>query len=367
MLRIAVALGTTALAAAIAFQQAPRALVLRPPDATLGEPFSRVYSIRELADGRVLVSDNSRDSRLVVADLQSGSVRLIGSIGAGPGEYQAAGRLHWLPGDSTFFIDAPQRGRRWLLLHRDSIVVTLAAIPDAMRIVGADISGTDSSGRVIGIRLAGADQLSGNISRQKEVLLLAQRNGSRGDTIARLRGADQRVVQTGTRERPFWVVSILIGSVDDQAMLFPDGWIAIARQDPYRIEWRLPDGRSLTGPVVPWEAPRGDAREKRASLERLRRRSPNAKDDDHMPWAERLAPFRFGALLGTPEGNLLVLRSQWSQVSDTRYDLFDRSGRRLGQFAMPDSVRIVGFGHTSVYTSVTDGDGFQYLRRHPWP
>jgi hypothetical protein len=236
-----------------------------------------------------------------------------------------------------------------------------------MRIVGADISGADSSGRVIGIRTAGADKLSGNFSRQKNVLLLANRNGSRGDTIARLRGAEQRVIQTGTRERPFWVVSILVGSVSDQAILFPDGWIAIARQEPYRTEWRPPDGRVVTGPIIPWEAPKGDAGEKRAALERLRRRSgPNAKDAD-LPWAERLAPFRSTALLGTPEGNLLVLRSQWSQISDTRYDLFDRTGGRLGQFAMPDSEKIVGFGRASAYTSITDGDGFQYLRRHPWP
>jgi hypothetical protein len=57
MIRAAVASGIIAVATAVAFQQAPRAITLRPPDATLGEPFTSIYSVRELADGRVLLSD----------------------------------------------------------------------------------------------------------------------------------------------------------------------------------------------------------------------------------------------------------------------------------------------------------------------
>jgi hypothetical protein len=72
MIRAAVAIAFTAVAAAVSFQQAPRTITLRPTDATLGEPFTSMYSIRELADGRVLISDYSRDNRVVVADLASG-------------------------------------------------------------------------------------------------------------------------------------------------------------------------------------------------------------------------------------------------------------------------------------------------------
>ena len=83
-------------------------------------------------------------------------------------------------------------------------------------------------------------------------------------------------------------------------------------------------------------------------------------------WADRIAPIRAGTL-GTPEGHILVARSQWSRVADSRYDLIDRSGMILRQLVMPDSERVVGFGSGKVYVSVTDGDGFQKLRRHPWP
>ncbi|HEX6316466.1 MAG TPA: hypothetical protein VFZ73_16460, partial [Gemmatimonadaceae bacterium] len=107
MIRIAAALSTTAVVAAIAFQQAPRAITLRLADATLGEPFASIYSIRELADGRVLISDYSSDNRVVVADLTTGRVRPVGNVGAGPREYRAAGKLLALPGDSTLLIDSP--------------------------------------------------------------------------------------------------------------------------------------------------------------------------------------------------------------------------------------------------------------------
>lgn len=35
-------------------------MTLRPADGTLGEPFTSIYSVRELADGRVLISDFSQ-------------------------------------------------------------------------------------------------------------------------------------------------------------------------------------------------------------------------------------------------------------------------------------------------------------------
>ena len=365
----AVAVCFSALAAAVAFQQAPRAITLRPADATLGEPLTSILSVRELSDGRVLVSDNSVDSRLVVADLRTGRVRMIGNIGAGPGEYRAAGRLFALSGDSTLFIDSPDRGRWWLLLHGDSIVRNLPPDYPALRAVGGNPSGSDSTGRVLGVRQAGADKLSNTMIRERLVAVLGERNSSRADTIVALRGSEYTISQVGTRERPFWVQRQLSGSASEQAMMFPDGWIATVRLEPYRIEWLPPRGALVRGPDVPWESPRADAREKAAALERHKRRFGDKylKSVQEYPWADRLAPIYGGGLLGTPEGHLLVLRAQWSKAMDTNYDMFDRTGRRIATLALPDSERIVGFGVRSAYVSVRDGDGFHHLRRHPWP
>jgi hypothetical protein len=368
MTRFAVAMGFAAAAAAVAFQE-PRAVTLRPADATLGEPFTSVYSIRELADGRVLISDNGQDNRLVVADLASGRVRTVGNVGAGPGEYRAAGRLFALTGDSTLFIDSPQGGYWWLLLHRDSIVRNFPPDFPTLRVVGGRAAGAGAGGLVLGIRQAGSEKLAHDKVRLREITVLGDRNSSRADTLTTLTGSEFRIVQGGTRERPFWGQFQLSGSAPEQAVLFPDDWIAFVRLNPYRVEWRTPASAMVRGPEVPWRAPRVDAKEKKAAYEILKRRvGDRAKMVDDSRWADRLSPIWAGsALIPSTNGHLLVLRAQWSQAMGTDYDIFDRTGRRIATLALPDSERVVGFGSRSIYVSVRDGDGFHYLRRHPWP
>jgi hypothetical protein len=367
MLPAAVAMGLTAVATAAALQRAPRAIGLRLPDATLGEPFTSIYSVRELADGRVLISDYSQDNRVVVADMVSGRVRRVGNVGAGPREYRQAGRLFALPGDSTLLIDSPQRGRWWLLMHNDSIVRNVPPDLPALRAVGGSPSGVDDRGRVLGVRSAGSERLAHNRIRLQLMAVIGDRNSSQADTIASLRGDEYQITQVGTRERPFWIQTGLSGSVAEQALLFPDGWIAVVRIEPYRVEWLTSSGTWIRGPEVPWEWPRADAGEKAAALERLRRRYGDRAKQDDSRWADRLAPIPTNALIAAPDGNLFVLRAQWSQAEDTRYDVFDHNGKRIAQVALPDSERVVGFGRRSVYVSVKDGDGFHRLRRHPWP
>lgn len=367
MIRTAVATAFTAVATAVSFQQAPRAITLRPADATLGEPFTSLYSIRELADGRVLISDYSRDNRVVVAEMVSGRMRRVGNVGAGPREYRQAGRLFALPGDSTLLIDSPDRGVWWLLMHHDSIVSNVLPDLPALRIAGRNLWGADSRGRVLGVRQAGAELLTPTHNKERLVAVIANRNHPRGDTIARLRGVEYQITQTGTRERPFWIFRQFSGTVAEQALMFLDGWVAVVYVQPYRVEWLSPSGALVRGPAVPWEWPRADAKEKAAAFERLKRRVGEKAKADDAPWADRIAPIRPNALVGTPEGNLLVLRTQWSKEPDTRYDLFDRTGQRIGQLALPDSERVIGFGPRSLYISVRDEDGFHRLRRHPWP
>jgi hypothetical protein len=367
-MRTAVANGFTAVAAAVLLAQDSRTLPLKPANATLGEAFVRIHSIRELADGRVLVSENSNnnpESRLVVADLRSGLVRQIGRQGAGPAEYRIAGTLLALPRDSSLLVEG-QQGRRWLLLAGDSIVRTIPPDHPALRAVPGELFGADSSGNVLGLRTTAVEQLEGDISRLREGAILVSRRTARADTFAHLRGYYQQV--RFNRERTFSVHSVLHGSGEEQVQLFPDGWIAMVHVEPYHVVWRSPSGEMRRGPNLPWEAPRSDAGEKRAFEDRQRKRMgdryrPGRAD---YPWAARLAPIRPGSL-PTPEGFILIARSQWSRVTDSRYDLVDRSGNIMGRLALPDSERVVGFGPRSIYVAVTDGDGFQRLRRHPWP
>ena len=112
-------LALTAACADEAPSAAPAVIDLPPADLTLqGHDFSRVLSVVELEDGRVLVTDQIENS-ISVVDLQSGEVRTEGSTGEGPGEYGRVGHLYPLGGDSTLFVGEPPRP---LLLAGDRIV-----------------------------------------------------------------------------------------------------------------------------------------------------------------------------------------------------------------------------------------------------
>jgi hypothetical protein len=71
----------------------------QPPNRTFGkaevefaEPFSQLVGLRELRDGRLIVSD-SKDKVLQIIDLKTGRGTAIGREGAGPNEWMSLTRL----------------------------------------------------------------------------------------------------------------------------------------------------------------------------------------------------------------------------------------------------------------------------------
>jgi hypothetical protein len=69
--------------------------------------------VRERKDGRVIITD-SRDERIVVADLRAGSVQQIGRKGRGPNEYPRALPMWSVGGDSSVMVGSPSRWLRWI-------------------------------------------------------------------------------------------------------------------------------------------------------------------------------------------------------------------------------------------------------------
>src|ERR1043165_5082739 len=99
------------LVAKLASAQVAPVVGLKPPTITPGE-FPRIVSPRELADGRLLISDKG-ENRIRLVSFDGKPAIQLGHVGAGPDEYRAAGALVPLPGDSTALID-PRNGR-WLI------------------------------------------------------------------------------------------------------------------------------------------------------------------------------------------------------------------------------------------------------------
>ena len=157
----------------------------------------------------------------------------------------------------------------------------------------------------------------------------------------------------------------------EQGILFADGWIAIARLDPYRVEWRTPDGRMVRGPQLTADLPRMDDREKQAFVEREAKATGRpARPIDQIPvWWTTVPPFEGSrdALLAEPGGRLVIRRTPTAANPEARYDINDRNGVLTERVTMPANHRAVGFGTKSVYVAVTDDDGIQRLERHAWP
>src|SRR4051812_30316772 len=96
-------LATLTVAPSLASAQTVPTRVLATPEAEWSDPFSSVNGLRELRDGRVIVSDN-REKTLQLIDFK-GSATKIGREGSGPGEFGLPVSVYAAPGDTTWVFD----------------------------------------------------------------------------------------------------------------------------------------------------------------------------------------------------------------------------------------------------------------------
>jgi hypothetical protein len=269
-----------------------------------------------------------------------------------------------LSNDSTLFVSGA-RPPRWVVLHGSQVISSVP--PDDRAFLAANNAvGADGRGNVLANRTTGGGATNG---RRPQIVsaLLANRRSGRVDTVATLAGVRVSVRQTGTPQRPFWIETQFTYSVAEQSMLFPDGWMATVRVDPYRVDWRDPAGRVTVGPDLGWHSPPVTAKEKAAYSARATKRVGAVVNHDNDLWAATIPPIRSNPLIPTSDGSVLVLRSQWSGMESNRYDIVDRRGRLTGFLLLPDNERVVGFGRRAIYLAVADQDGLERLRKHSWP
>lgn len=200
---------------------------LAPADASLPTEFIFIGSVRELSDGRVLISD-PRERRVVVADMATGSISQVGRAGRGPREYTSASRLRRLAGDSTLLIDG---SRRWVFFHGSRVVQTLPPHAPVVRAPGGFALDVDTLGSVL-VRVPRVVSPARGRRSESDSIAIAhfRRVGTvRIDTIAYLRGAPRRVRTSREGGAIITRSPCIPFAVSEQALLFPDGWTAIAR------------------------------------------------------------------------------------------------------------------------------------------
>lgn len=349
-----------------------------PAESVLPNGFTTIGSIRELADGRLLVADE-QDNRLFVADFSSGSVRPLGTEGDGPGEYRQVGPLMPLAGDSTLMLDL--RARRWLLLAGDSIATTIAASEAAVEATSSgQVLGTDAQGKVVAA-LYPANSWGGGGRADSLTVVRVDRHTARVDTVARA----SSLMQNGTAlvGTPAGSAAggparyVMSAAQADQIVALPDGSVAVVRENPYRVDRCEPDGGCRAGP--PLQDPPGPLTNE-DKAEYLRTAAANASWPPTTDvaqttnWPERMPPFTTFARRTYPtavraveDGRILVLRTPTREAPAMRFDVIDLDNLISLQLILPVNAQIVGASSEFLYVVTTDEFDLQRLSRHPWP
>lgn len=341
---------------------------------TIGEEFTRILGVRRLSDGRVLVSDVGGERVLLVVDRPGVAPRPVSRTGRGPGEYGRPGWLAAVGRDSTVMDDF-QDGRRHLIVGTTIVgeAHRVSRRAAEYRLVGAASDGSfaeitplrlarDANGRALAPMRRYADSL---------VLLRYRPNGA-VDTLARLRGGFQ-----GTREvrkvmRSGGAMTYVLESPvasEEQAWMFPDGWTALLRKDPYRVDWLTPSGQLRLGPSLPFEALPLNAAQRRAAIRHKHygEDGDDFSDSDFPPWPSHMPAFLSESLTPLADGSVLIRRAPDARIDGVRHDIVDRDGQLRQVVMLAAGQRVVGADARGIFVATTSDEGFEVLALHPIP
>ena len=352
--------------------QAQKQISIKPASATLNAEFVYVTSVREIADGRVIVTD-VRDQTLYVVDFSKNTSTVLGRKGKGPNEWLRVGDVHQLAGDSSIMADFGNR--RWLLLSGATIVGTVPPDHPGVRTTRGVIHAIDRFNHL----LVKSDKPYRNgiteVTRaDSNPLLLMDRNTGRMDTITQLRDRPRRIaVQMDSLGEAKSVMPTATESNPqiEFAQLFYDGWMAVVRLEPLRVEWRPPKGSWVRGAPLRLKPIPVDARERQA----IDARRADAREQYRkvgfpappvLPMPSTLPPST-EVTKASSDGRLLLQLTTTVSNPQVRYLVINRSGTIDGELVLNANEEVVGFGARSIYISFKDADDVQRLRRHPWP
>jgi hypothetical protein len=364
--------------------QPARLIATEAPGAESRHEFTRITGVFELTGGKVVVLDRD-DATLWLVDFPANSTTQIGRHGSGPREYRRPFWLLPLGGDSVAVFD--DAGVRGLVIDRDG--KPSGFVPVTPRREGIGDPGAlhgDGRGWFYGesrLSRVGADGLpqpadSAALFRwrvgsvERELVGYVHRPPPAGST----RSASGTVrpgdwLRPGTRNR--WIPG-------------PDGTIAIAGFEPYRVTYLLPGGERRTGPPMPYDVVPLDDSVKRAFLSEFEGRANSdgivvdgsgrstaisgrspAMDPSTIPWMSVVPPFRSDASVAFgPDGLLWVQRATFGNEGG-RYDLIGANGELIDRVRLPAGHRVVGFGRSVMYIVRRDADDVEYLQKRPLP
>ena len=363
------------LSSATASAQSRAPVRLDRPESVLPEDFSMIRGVRELSDGRVLVTDWT-EQRLLLVDAGFGRVTSLASVGAGPAEFRLPGRLLPLAADSTLLIDVGN-SRLSVVTPQGRIVRSIAAERAGLGSPG----GVDAAGRIYFAIPAWSPEARGTPEDSTRIVRFDPRTGQntpltivRGTTFPR---------NKGPRHTPG--IGHVAFAPEDAWRVTPDGVLVVVRASGYRVDRLGPAGWS-SGPSYAYPAERVTKADRLAYVRDFMARAPmSGRGPDggmgHSPpmsaaeiaqvvetneFAPELPPFNPAWVFLAPDGELWVGRSRHAG-GPVLYDRFDTTGKRLGQVRLDGNRLVTGVGRRFVYVAATGEEGLQRLERFSRP
>lgn len=383
-------LGVACLAAAVFTPKTATSQIqrLERAEAAFPEPFTSVSGLRELSDGRILIADRI-ERHVSFLDFATGSMREIGRVGEGPGEYQSPGGLVALPDDYTLLLDmanlrltriAPDgklEMESWPMMSPGGLLRPTAA--DAQGRLFYSASGGMRISLGGGAASTPPDSLP--IMRWDPVTDVTDTVGMFYSPSSTSRGGGNlsfnsgRISLAGFRQQPF--------SPRDAWAVVSDGGVAVARATTYRMDWYR-NGVSTLGPAIEYDPIRISQAEKEAWADARANQTATfvsfgggggggsgggtfelpRPDLDEIDFPDYKPPFPTTGARATPDGEIWVQRYQRHDEDRALFDVFNDRGELVKQVQLPPGRRLVGFGDGVLYAVRTDEDDLEWLERY---
>ncbi len=353
---------------------------LKEPAAAYAEPFSLIGGIRELDDGRLLVSD-ALDEKLYVLDPELQGAETISRKGQGPDEYRQPDALFAWPGDSTLMVDLGN-GRMTVIGSDYGFGRTVPVVQqEAMGLQIIIPESVDGSGY-----LYYEPRGDGMIRDSADIVRWRSDSEAEAEPVVRVKLRDVTERTSGGANDMRQEVRPVPLSPEDGWSVGPDGSVAVVRVSDYHVDWVRPDGSVVSGAPVPFEPVKVKDADKEAWAEdlaangmmmmvsnengrmnaRMRRGGGRTPGVDGFEWPEVKPPFAPESVRVDPAGYVWVER--YVPAGDSPVlDVFDAEGNRVASVKIPVRSSLRAFGDGTLYLTRRDDLGFQYLERYVRP
>ena len=346
---------------------------LKPATAMLEAEFIGITSVREVADGRVIITDG-RDQTLYLADFKANKASILGRKGKGPEEWLAVGFIHATSGDSSIMSD--YNNQRFMLFDGAKIVGTVPPDHPGVLATRSFISDIDRQGRNYADRQSASTARDYGVHPRRFQYTRVRRSqhGPHRHRRATSRSAPSHRSPEGfPRRGGFQSFATEPNAQAEVAKLFNDGWLAVVRSSPCASTGvhRTVAGHSASrSRYVPNRSMRRSARRSRRAGPKP---APTAKkyglpEPTNVAYPTTLPVMATAGLRARPsDGRLLLRRTSSASNPAVRYLVINRSGVIDGEIVLGAKEDVIGFGPHTVYVAFKDDDDIQRLRRHPWP